>query len=73
MHWQVGFHGDLLELRGRSFRKSEIFLHHCVADIRLQTYVYSVVYMASHDPSQYKFSTPTYIALYVTLITAYYV
>ncbi|TFY77412.1 hypothetical protein EWM64_g6598 [Hericium alpestre] len=37
------------------------------------TYVYSVVYMASHEPSEYRFSTPAYIALYMTLITAYYV
>jgi len=37
-----------------------------------QTYVYSVVYMASHNPSKYRFSTPTYVALYVTLLTAYY-
>ncbi|TDL23613.1 ERG4/ERG24 ergosterol biosynthesis protein [Rickenella mellea] len=37
------------------------------------TYVYSVVYMASHDPSKYRFSTPTYIALYATLLTAYYI
>ncbi|EJD07687.1 ERG4/ERG24 ergosterol biosynthesis protein [Fomitiporia mediterranea MF3/22] len=37
------------------------------------TYVYSVVYMASHDPSEYKFSTPAYVALYVTLLTAYYI
>ncbi|KAL0065809.1 C-24(28) sterol reductase [Marasmius tenuissimus] len=37
------------------------------------SYVYSVVYMASHDPSKYQFSTPTYIALYTTLLTAYYV
>ena len=28
--------------------------------------------MASHDPSKYKFSTPAYIALYATLLTAYY-
>ncbi|KAL1756566.1 ergosterol biosynthesis ERG4/ERG24 [Schizophyllum commune] len=37
------------------------------------SYVYSVVYMASHDPSKYRFSTPTYILLYGTLITAYYI
>ncbi|KIK61797.1 hypothetical protein GYMLUDRAFT_42843 [Collybiopsis luxurians FD-317 M1] len=37
------------------------------------SYVYSVVYMASHDSSKYKFSTPTYIALYTTLCTAYYI
>ncbi|KIY70556.1 ERG4/ERG24 ergosterol biosynthesis protein [Cylindrobasidium torrendii FP15055 ss-10] len=37
------------------------------------TYVYSVVYMASHDPSKYQFSTPTYVVLYTTLITAYWI
>ncbi|KAF8749322.1 ERG4 ERG24 ergosterol biosynthesis protein [Rhizoctonia solani] len=37
------------------------------------TYCYSIVYMASHDPSTYRFSTPTYIALYCTLLTAYYI
>jgi len=37
------------------------------------TYVYSVVYMASHDPSMYRFSTPTYILLFTTLLTAYYI
>ncbi|KAG9090122.1 C-24(28) sterol reductase [Ceratobasidium sp. UAMH 11750] len=34
---------------------------------------YSIVYMASHNPSMYRFSTPTYIALYCTLLTAYYI
>ena len=38
-----------------------------------QTYVYSVVYMASHEPEKYKFSNSTYIALFATLLTAYYV
>src|SRR5262245_36208125 len=28
--------------------------------------------MASHDPSKYHFSTPTYVVLYATLLTAYY-
>ncbi|KAH8108345.1 ERG4/ERG24 ergosterol biosynthesis protein [Phellopilus nigrolimitatus] len=37
------------------------------------TYVYSVVYMASHDPSEYQFSTPTYVALFATLLTTYYI
>lgn len=37
-----------------------------------QTYCYSIIYMASHDPSKYQFSTPAYIALYATLLTAYY-
>jgi delta24(24(1))-sterol reductase len=38
----------------------------------LQSYVYSVVYMASHDPETYRFSTPTYILMFSTLLTAYY-
>ena len=38
-----------------------------------QTYVYSVVYMASHDPSKYQYSTLGYVAIYTTLCTAYYV
>ncbi|KAF9048323.1 ERG4/ERG24 ergosterol biosynthesis protein [Hymenopellis radicata] len=37
------------------------------------SYVYSVVYMASHDPSKYQFSTPTYVVLYSTLLTAYFI
>ncbi|KAH9027934.1 ERG4/ERG24 ergosterol biosynthesis protein [Lactarius hengduanensis] len=37
------------------------------------TYVYSVVYMASHEPEKYQFSTRTYIALFATLLTAYYI
>lgn len=28
--------------------------------------------MASHDPSKYEFSTPTYVLLFGTLLTAYY-
>ena len=28
--------------------------------------------MASHDPSKYRFSTPTYLLLFSTLLTAYY-
>jgi delta24(24(1))-sterol reductase len=47
---------------------------HCRSDTpSQQTYVYSVVYMASHEPEKYRFSTPAYIALFATLITAYYV
>ncbi|KAG5338687.1 hypothetical protein C0989_006655 [Termitomyces sp. Mn162] len=37
------------------------------------SYVYSVVYMASHDFSTYRFSTLTYIIMYATLLTAYYI
>ena len=37
-----------------------------------QSYVYSVVYMASHDPSKYKFSNATYLTMFITLLTAYY-
>lgn len=29
--------------------------------------------MASHDPAKYRFSTLGYVALYTTLLTAYYV
>jgi hypothetical protein len=43
-----------------------------VTYVHFETYVYSVVYMASHDPSKYRFSTPTYILLFTTLLTAYY-
>ena len=28
--------------------------------------------MASHEPEKYRFSTPTYVMLYGTLLTAYY-
>jgi delta24(24(1))-sterol reductase len=28
--------------------------------------------MASHDPSKYHFSTSTYVAMFTTLLTAYY-
>ncbi|KZS94323.1 ERG4/ERG24 ergosterol biosynthesis protein [Sistotremastrum niveocremeum HHB9708] len=37
------------------------------------TYCYSIVYMASHDPSKYQFSTIGYVALYATILTAYYI
>ena len=29
--------------------------------------------MASHDPSKYQFSTSTYLIMFTTLLTAYYV
>jgi len=29
--------------------------------------------MASHDPSKYQFSTATYVIMFTTLLTAYYV
>jgi len=37
------------------------------------SYCYSIVYMATHDPSTYRFSTGGYVALYTTLLTAYFV
>ncbi|KAJ3499870.1 hypothetical protein NLJ89_g10041 [Agrocybe chaxingu] len=37
------------------------------------SYVYSVVYMASHDPSTYRFSTAGYVFIYTVLCTAYYI
>jgi hypothetical protein len=43
------------------------------SDSLAQTYVYAVVYMASHDPSQYRFSTPVYVIMFSLLLSAYYV
>jgi len=37
------------------------------------TYSYSIVFMATHDPAMYKFPLWANIALYATLLTAYYV
>jgi len=37
------------------------------------SHVYSVVYMASHDPATYRFSTGGYIFIYTVLCTAYYI
>ncbi|KAG9128126.1 C-24(28) sterol reductase [Ceratobasidium sp. 392] len=37
------------------------------------TYCYPVVYMASQNPESYRFSTPVYVLLFSTLLTAYYV
>ena len=37
------------------------------------TYCYSIVYMAAHPPSYYRFSTPMYIFLYALLIFAHFV
>ncbi|KAF6761619.1 ergosterol biosynthesis ERG4/ERG24 [Ephemerocybe angulata] len=37
------------------------------------SYVYSVVYMASHDPSKYQFSTAGYVFIYTLILCAYYV
>ncbi|KAG2011795.1 C-14 sterol reductase [Coprinopsis cinerea AmutBmut pab1-1] len=37
------------------------------------SYVYSVVYMASHDPAKYRFSTFGYVFIYTTILCAYYV
>jgi hypothetical protein len=71
---EVGLLGHLLEFRGSSFRKS--FCHlplRLILKLSIQSYVYSVVYMASHDPSKYQFSTSTYVIMFTTLLTAYYV
>ena len=43
-----------------------------VALMPVQSYIYSVVYMASHDPELYRFSTGAYCVLFGTLFTAYY-
>ncbi|KAF8524194.1 ergosterol biosynthesis ERG4/ERG24 [Gautieria morchelliformis] len=37
------------------------------------SYCYSIIYMATHDPASYRFSTLGYVALYATLLTAYYI
>ncbi|PWN36771.1 putative ERG4-sterol C-24 reductase [Meira miltonrushii] len=37
------------------------------------TYCYSIVYMAAHPPHYYRFSTPTYIAMYSLLIFVHWV
>ncbi|KAK7687899.1 hypothetical protein QCA50_009118 [Cerrena zonata] len=37
------------------------------------SYIYSVVYMASNHPSKYEFSTPVYVLLFGTLLSAYYI
>ncbi|KAJ7472245.1 ergosterol biosynthesis ERG4/ERG24 [Mycena galericulata] len=37
------------------------------------SYVYSIVYMARVDPSKYQFSTPVYVFMFTTLLTAYYI
>ncbi|KAG8818632.1 C-24(28) sterol reductase [Serendipita sp. 399] len=36
------------------------------------TYCYSIVYMASHDPATYQFSTLGYVALYSLLLVSHY-
>lgn len=45
-----------------------------VSDIELleKSYIYSVVYMSTHDPENYRFSMPTYVIMYATLLTAYF-
>ncbi|KIJ55202.1 hypothetical protein M422DRAFT_23816 [Sphaerobolus stellatus SS14] len=37
------------------------------------SYCYSIVYMSTHHPDTYRFSTAGYIALYTTLLTAYFI
>ena len=71
---KVGLYGYLLELCGGSICEHlESLLVPLIIDATVsQTYVYSVVYMASHEPEKYRFSTPTYVALFATLLTAYY-
>ena len=67
----MGFHGDLLELGWCTFREYFINILSTGSD-PCQSYIYSVVYMASHDPENYRFSTATYYILYGTILTAYY-
>ncbi|KAF7308852.1 hypothetical protein MKEN_01085100 [Mycena kentingensis (nom. inval.)] len=37
------------------------------------SYIYSIVYMARQDPSKYRFSTPVYVLMFTTLLTAYFI
>ena len=71
---EVGIPRDLLELRGRAIRKQTTapMLTSNQLTVRIQSYIYSVVYMSTHDPEKYRFSTPTYVALFTTLLVAYY-
>ena len=69
----MGLLGYLLEFRRCPFREFPAVLPFNQFSIVLfQSYVYSVVYMASHDPSKYQFSTSTYVIMFTTLLTAYY-
>ncbi|KAG2365024.1 ergosterol biosynthesis ERG4/ERG24 family-domain-containing protein [Suillus spraguei] len=36
-------------------------------------HTYTLVCMASHDPSNYQFSTPTYVIIFAVLLMAYYI
>lgn len=36
------------------------------------SYCYSIIYMATHDPKEYRFPTWAYVLLYSTLLVAYY-
>lgn len=56
---EMGFHGHFLEFCRRPFCMSSystifVFPDGCVG---IQTYVYSVVYMASHDLSNHQYDT----------------
>lgn len=69
----MGFHGHFLEFLGGSICTFYIFffLVSFLNSLK-QSYVYSVVYMASHDPSTYRFTTGGYVFIYTVLCTAYY-
>jgi len=69
---EVGLHDHFLELCWSPIRMHYPSIPFTNLLTTSQTYCYSVVYMASHDPSKYHFSTPTYVALYVLLLTSYY-
>jgi delta24(24(1))-sterol reductase len=72
-HEKWGFMVIFWNFAGVPFVSPRNYIGLVIALIRnnRQTYVYSVVYMASHEPEKYKFSTPVYIALFGTLLTAY--
>lgn len=69
----MGFPRYFLELCWCPLRRSPVIRYFVIPNPSYQqSYVYSVVYMASHDPSTYRFSNLTYVLMYSTLLTAYY-
>ena len=69
---EVRLHVHFLEFRWYPLRTLWLSLAcRSTRSLLFQSYAYSVVYMASHNPSEYKFSTPVCVLLFTTLLTAY--
>jgi len=73
----MGLYGYLLEFLWSTLRKRPWLIFRLLylwsGSTLSQSYVYSVVYMASHDPSSYRFSTAGYVFIFSLLLTAYYI